>query len=550
MSSQYRACRSPAQPPVIPTPCRSSAATRSQRRRERSGSTGGAFSAPVPAGLSILSSIMKRMESRPLRRWIPIRAIVVLFVLVQACAAQIVYPWRAAPQIVRQSEDLTILYQEDAISDSYSVSLEGPYNRLRLDVVSSERGVFEYDSYTGAAASVRIRARVPSSTPEELYDLVVSGRAGTAVSKRSVKVVREFRGKHKIILISDPHISRQWEGSPEDGYAVELERFDNFVRVANVIHPDFVVVAGDLIHDYTRFDADEKGWGGVVRTQASEKPGVAEKWRSYFEGSRGYQGLYGLHSPAFSVAGNHDFYGVEQEQKAAQWNQYCGLRVYGASYGATRLLVMDNFLSGPPHPEDQIATLEAFLNEEGPGSLRILAQHHHARFPVEFLNRHNIQLAVVGHTHRPRIWRVEGTATQATSPGSVARSGSPDSEIGWFRIIWVDGDSYTLSPDLKYCSNSPSLPHAQQELNLTVDFERPNDGTAEANRATVQNHFNVDLPGSRVRFVMQKGDYRVSGGIIHQVIEGDAVSVLDVNVDLAGRSTAEIRVAGNGNPGK
>jgi len=467
---------------------------------------------------------------------------VFLLVCVQTSTAQIVNPGRAAPRIVKRSEIFSILCREEPATIIESVVLQGPYNRIRLEVVGQTRGHFEYDSYTRGAANLKIRVKTPSAAPEELYDLVVSSAKNTFVSKNAVKVVKEFKQRHTIILISDPHITRQWAGPPEQGYGIELERFDNFVRVANLLNPDFVVCAGDLIHDYTRIDADKDGWGGQARAKAAERPYADEKWKNYYEGASGYLGLHGLRAPAFSLAGNHDYYGVDGQERAAQWNQYCGLRVYGIPYGTTRLLVMDNFLSGNPHPDDQLAILEAFLKKEGPGSLRILAQHDHTRFPADFLNRQKVQLAFVGHTHTPRIWRVDGTSTQVTSPGSVSKSGEKDPQMGWFRIIWADGESYALSPDLKYCSNSPGLPHAEQKLNLTVEYERPNDGRAISNRATLRNEFGIDLSRCRVRFVMKKGRYRVAGGVIDQIIEGKTVTVLDIDADVGRRGAAEVRV--------
>jgi predicted phosphodiesterase len=457
----------------------------------------------------------------------------------QSIFAKIIYPWRAVSKIVKRSEYFTIFYKQDNSSSIDSVILEGLYNRIHLKIIGTEHGSFEYDNYTHAKFNYKITVKVPKKTPEELYNLIVKSPAGSSISKKSVKVIKKYKKRYKIILISDPHISRQWEGTLENGHCIELEKFDNFVKVANIIGPDIVICAGDNIHQYTMFGADTSGWNGQKNYDASQKPDVDEKWNYYYEGDKNFLGLHGLNAPAFSMAGNHDYYGTDST--ASQWNQYCGLRVFGFCYHKTRFLVFDNFL-GSDYPNGQIDVLESFLEDKGKGSLRILIQHNNRKFDTAFLNKHNINLAFVGHTHKPGVWQIDSTSTEGTSPGSVSKSGVKNSNLGWFRIIWIDGVSYSLSPDLKYCSNSPRLPHDDQQLNLTLSYENPNDGSMNSNRAVLRNKFDIDLHSCKVRFIMQKGSYKVTGCNIEQIITNDTVSVIDVSVDINAKSVCEIRV--------
>ena len=115
--------------------------------------------------------------------------------------------------------------------------------------------------------------------------------------------MKEFSPNHSFIHISDLHVTRQWVGKPDDGYAKELELFDSFVKVANIIAPDFVIVTGDVIHHYTRIEADKTGWGGKKLYDADQRPLVEEKYRNYYHGAKGFSGIYGLNSPVFSLPG-------------------------------------------------------------------------------------------------------------------------------------------------------------------------------------------------------------------------------------------------------
>ena len=152
-----------------------------------------------------------------------------LAVSFRAVANQIVYPWRACPAIVPVGKTMEILYDNPAALPIDSVILSGPFNRVALIADTIQHGRFEYDSFTKAAVGTMIRVTIPAGTPEELYDLIVKSDGETNLSKRSVKVLKTFRNPHRFIHISDPHVSRQWIGTPENGYAKELELLDRFI---------------------------------------------------------------------------------------------------------------------------------------------------------------------------------------------------------------------------------------------------------------------------------------------------------------------------------
>ena len=79
--------------------------------------------------------------------------------------------------------------------------------------------------------------------------------------------------------------------------------------------------------------------------------------------------------------------------------------------------------------------------------------------------------------------------------------------------------------------------------NLTLTCANANDGTAPANSATLVNRFGFPIAGAHVRFVMPKGAvYAVSEGAIRQAFDGDAVHVVDVNVDLDAESTTTVSI--------
>ncbi len=465
------------------------------------------------------------------------------------------YPWRAAPAIVLHGGQFEILFDNTGSVAVDSIRLEGPYNNARLTIDRTDKGQYSFDPYTNASVNTRITTGIPTGTPEELYDLVIYTKTGQHRSLRSVKVIREYRKQHRFIHISDPHVSRQWVGSPENGYAKELELFDKFVEIANIIAPDFILSTGDLIHDYTRFNADSLGWGGTLHTAPDQKPSVEEKFRNYFEGAKGFKGVSGVNSPTFSITGNHDFYGLDAKDyrgKSLQWNQLNGKRVFGMSYGDTRVLFMDDFLGDPavdvpdhaPLSGLQGNVLKRFLETEGPGKIRILAQHRPDRIDTAFCDSYGIKLILNGHNHRPFQELIGKTPTLSIRPGSISRSGSVaewEKVLGFFRVFTVEEGNYTFTEPLRIVDN-PVAEYADLESNMRLAFRVTNDGSQSRNEATIDNRFPTTFRDCAVRFVMKKGKYAVEGAEIKQVIESGAFSVVDVNFDLGAAEIKKISI--------
>lgn len=480
-------------------------------------------------------------------------------VLIWACplvkANQIVYPWRACPVIVKMGQTIDILYNNIAGMPIDSVILKGPYNRVVLPVDAVRTGWFEYDTFTKAAVSNQIRVTIPEGTPEELYDLIVKSGGEVNISKRSVKVLKAYRNPHRFIHISDPHTSRQWIGTADEGYAKELELLDRFIEVANIIHPEYVIVTGDIIHDYTRFNADSLGWGGVVRSGFDNPPFAEEKYKNYFEGASGFSGVYGFNAPVFSIPGNHDFYGPKSDNylaKATQWNRLMGKRVYGFSYLDTRIIGSDDYLGDPvidipdhaPMSGFQGMLLDSFLNAAGHGKIRVMAQHRHNRIDTAFVDRNRINILLNGHSHRPHHEFVGTTPTLSTRPGAVVRSGEIanwEKTLGFFRIFTIDGDTFQYSTPLRFCKN-PAAPYDELIMNLTLVFKKENTGEQTSNEALITNDLDVYLPDCRIRFVMAKGKYNVSEGAVYQIIETPIYSVLDVQVDVAAQNSKLVKI--------
>lgn len=476
----------------------------------------------------------------------------------KSAANSIVTPWRAKKEIVLAGENFPILYQNIVVSKIDEVYLKGPYNQVNLIIDSVIIDYFQYDSFTQKAVNNKIWVSVPSDTPEELYDLHIKCNGEIHISRKSVKVLKAVDQPVRFIHISDPHVSRQWIGTPENGYAKELELLDGFIEVANIIAPDFVIVTGDIIHHYTRFNADHLGWGGDKVYDADQRPLVEEKYQNYYNGAGGFRGIHGFDAPVFSLPGNHDSYGVSREDHMAmarQWNEMCGKRVYGFTYGSIRVIAADDYLGDPiedipdsaPMSGLQGKVFEEFFKNEGMGEVRIMAQHRPNRIDTSFLNKYDIAVLLNGHRHNPHHEYVGEKPTLSMRPGAVCRSGEIrdwEEKLGFFRIISIDGNEVSFSQPLRFCEN-PTQPYDQLDLKLTLNFNKENDGSQTHNEVVLNNKFDIDLSQCKVRFVMKKGEYKVTGGEIKQIIQSEDKTVVDVLTTISSRSKRVISIEQN-----
>lgn len=467
--------------------------------------------------------------------------------------SNIVYPYRAVPVIVERNSRFEILYNNLNCSPIDSVVLIGPFNRIRLNIDSVRIGKFVFDMFTMNDVNNMIFVNVPITTPEELYDLAVFDGGEIHISRRSVKVLSRFNRPFKFIHMSDPHVSRQWVGTPEEGYAKELELLDKFIEVANIISPDFVIVTGDIIHHYTLFDADSTGWGDNKAYDPDQRPLAEEKFKNYYEGAKGFKGIQSLNAPVFSLPGNHDSYGVSRKDNLAmakQWNKMCGKRVYGFLYADAQVFAIDDYLGDPvvdipnnsPMSGTQGEIIQSFLDKNEQGLIRIMAQHKPDRIDTSFLDKNYINILLNGHRHNPFHEYVGKTPTLSSRPGTVCRSGEIgrwQETLGFFRIFYINGNEFEFTEPLRFCKN-PTDEYDEILTNLSFEFSFPNNGNYGSNVAVINNRFSIDLPNCRVRFIMLKGEYQVTGGAIRQVIQTNSETIIDVEFNIYSNSEKKI----------
>lgn len=455
--------------------------------------------------------------------------LIVSFLNIGWCG-KIIYPWNATTAIVKAGESFSVLFDADQGQTVKSVVLQGPYNSVYIPSVSKETGSWIYDDRSGYKYNTRITVYVPSDTPAERYNLILNTSAGEEVSLSAVKVIRENKSDYTIFHISDTHLCQDSDRET-DGTSKKMQYLSVLVDIANIIGPELVFITGDIVNS--------RSWDEGNATYLTTWPSTLERVNFYYKGSHenGYLGVHDFNAAAFSCNGNHDCYerddNGDEKNKFAFWNTYHGLRMHHFTYGNTRFMAFSDAFDTANNVEAKRHS--AWLNDVGPGKLRVIYKHFYHHVPQPWATDNNIQLGFCGHNHHIGG---ENPYTQGITDMYIANF----TEYTTFNLFMVDSNgNYTVANNLAAIGN-PKDESSLFRPNLTLEYAEMNDGTFFNNTATLVNKFDIGFPEARVRFVMPKGKYAISKGRVEQIIENDAVSIIDVRVHLERNSTTSVEI--------
>ena len=181
----------------------------------------------------------------------PARIILLLSFIVIApelFAGEIVVPWRAKKEIVKQGSEFPVWFNKGITEEIISVTLKGPYNTVPLSIINNESGLWYYDEYTRASFNCNLSVKVPEGTPAELYDLVILTSEGSFTSKSAVKVIKEYLNHYYICHFTDPHVSVSWT---EKGNAT-APIMQALGEIISLIDPEMAICTGDNIIGFSR----------------------------------------------------------------------------------------------------------------------------------------------------------------------------------------------------------------------------------------------------------------------------------------------------------
>jgi hypothetical protein len=373
-------------------------------------------------------------------------------------------------------------------------------------------------SYDSSRDRWFLTARVPSGTQAELYDLWVS--ASDSIEDRArhaVAVKSEDPSDYYFIQITDTHLPTHdfyyEQGAAED--STEMNDLRAIINDVNLINPAFVLITGDLINE-----------------------GELEEYLNWRGFTRSKRLLREFDVPVYIVGGNHDLGGWPSTPppdgtSRRNWWRFFGWRWlydppqgeyiftqnYSFDFGGVHYIGMeayDNYdywrhmiYGRESLTARQMAWLANDVGTVDPPTEKILFYHYdfHDEIEPEIQGLDGI---LYGHIHRDR-------GNINNRPFDLATDNACDGSRAMRLLRVSDG---TVTP-------CPTFHAGWSGQNLSINYDKPNDGTESTITASVSNGLGEDFEFGMVRFLVRSDSipYAVDNGELLQTIaDGDVAT--------------------------
>jgi len=379
---------------------------------------------------------------------------------------------------------------------------------------------------------------IPNVDLYELYDLRVT--ASNEISDNvmnAVKVIDQFKENYYFVHITDTHLpGHTFYG--ENGYETDESELDDLYEVIkdiNLIHPEFVLLTGDLINE-----------------------GELEDFECLRNHTLTVELLEKLEVPIYIVPGNHDLGGWDatppsQGTSRREWWRFFGWRQkefpptkteylthdYSFDYGNVHYVGLEAYDNYDSYMFDvygeesfipsQISWLQNDLANAG-SATKVLFYHYDFKHELN-LSSLGVDMALWGHTHKD--------ADDVSHPYDISTASVCDGKRT-FRIIRVNGENLHA----EYSTST----HSDGDM-LTSIFNMNNDGSLDSVSVTINNKYDQQFTNGLVKFVMPISDYgyNVTNGKLKQVITTGNDAICYVEVDIQSNNKVTVSINKNDN---
>ncbi|RIK67046.1 MAG: hypothetical protein DCC65_07440 [Planctomycetota bacterium] len=361
--------------------------------------------------------------------------------------------------------------------------------------------------------------QLPDETLPGLYDMEVRTASGNYSSRRSVRVVDQFKNRFRFVHLSDMNVG--------DLTAPEFD--DMLPREINLLAPEFIVATGDFT-EWARARDDAASWPRVLK---------------YFEQ---------FDAPVYMLCGEHDHEASFMRYVA---NKPIGTIDYGEYHG---LLLLDH--PGNPIEQDygQIQWIEADLKKNrqrrfnfictNSDELGLLDVWRETGDLARMVSDYKVRLILAGGASD---WDLREFSAKLSGLGGLHFVRTHESStslrdratgVSHYRVIDVDGDrlAYTYPSD----DSIENLQHSIPAGRLRAFYDGPNDGSATRLVVTVQNALNQSFKDARLWLRVAKvGRQRpvVAPGVLVKAVDLDGYWACEVSVDLPDKGAVRVMAA-------
>ncbi|MCD6323393.1 MAG: metallophosphoesterase, partial [Clostridiales bacterium] len=457
----------------------------------------------------------------------------------------IIYPSLGFPSITtpRYLRIITSGIGSESVLDWNVSLLRGQeYVPLIVESVSNEDGKW------------KLSTTIPDNVSTGLYDLLVEIYGQTYIEPHAVQIIYGYPNSVHFLHLTDPHINVK---KPETS-----QKFMKVINETNLIHPDFVILTGDLVD-----------WS------------FNENWQEF------HNLMLKFNVPVYTCPGNHDY---RDSYICSEWWDKDGLDYYfkyinpydnySFNYGNYHFVSLNSGFDVPwdldMDPEgsgltdEQINWLENDLENNMDKSMRFIFMHHPAinyddhwgdatisQNQDEFLqlcSDYNVTMVMTGHTHVDKVYDKDRTYRDGYTKDNLymgtpifLQTRSATQGYWGYRMVIINNssiESYT------YDLNGNGLRDGNSAIpagHISISYDPANDGTHDEVVATINNGLRENFTEKRgnplvIRFNMTRlGEgyeyYLNEGRIISTVTEANS-TLYYVQVNITQMSQKQIRI--------
>lgn len=228
--------------------------------------------------------------------------------------------------------------------------------------------------------------------------------------------------------------------------------------------------------------------------------------------------LRNLRIPYVVTSGNHTM---------PRWHEFYGAISRARDDGPMRIVDFGRW------PYESWGEVESLFRSAPKATNRVIVCYE-SFAPIALIREQNINLLFDAHTDDPH-------ADREHFPPRTFQMRAPTQES----LRWIPMTPQGIASGVKTNKDAPvlSVPRLGP-LPLRVALAFPGDGASTEQVATITNDYAVEFPHARLRLVLRRGSYRITGASLLQTFDSDDAkqTVLDLDVRVPGMSTAQVQV--------
>ncbi len=441
------------------------------------------------------------------------------------------YPRCSCPEIIKKGDNFTIISQSQQAEDIYlyiSTAYEQIVDEFWLEIIEKKYSEGKYF----------IKTQIPSSAPEELYNLSVILVKDNEIYKttepRSVSIIEAFSDSFDFIHITDFHVGDPRGFLESIKETIGYKSIKKCIKEINLLHPDFVLISGDLVFGQLYFK----------------------------EYSREYKICYDMIQmfdvPTYLVPGNHDGYRRLREDGLEIWEEYFGKHYYSFNYGNYHFLGANSYdwpeifrwsigplaLTWGGYIQDsQLEWIENDLKNNTDANLSFMLLHHNPIWDTKrdtlinkgyenreellgLINKFNIDMVLAGHVHFDNV-KIQNDTIFITTTTPESKIEFEDGYWGYRLIEIENGEIISYN----YKEPKYSIP----SYNIDVEYE---------------NQFSVKVKNKLeknisvlLKFTVPKGAYTAINGTIIKTREDHIFRTYYIRSEIDKESEKEIKIS-------